>query len=300
MGVDMDPEAPSLNGLRRALSKARSTDALMNIRGSDATHKALPGSRSTTILGPLPQPLEEARPRRKAILRKPVSKHAKKFLKKDAALDEAMAALAKLQGVGALPENASGAGAATRAVFEQARLDELAKRAAAGPETSSPKLTPAERRHALHEQLEAKVKTLAAKLSAVRALQARVDASADPRLKERARVHQNATQGLELLEELAKAARRDACERAIRFREARDRAPDLPHFISILKDDGLSCLQNKQLAEADAKIQKYAKGWETRGAPAPRAAGGADAAPAFAHAPPSPLGSRYHTHVHAA
>ena len=27
---------------------------------------------------------------------------------------------------------------------------------------------------------------------------------------------------------------------------------------------------------------------------------GADAAPAFAHAPPSPLGSRYHTHVHAA
>ena len=51
----MDPEAPSLNGLRRALSKARSTDALMNIRGSDATHKALPGSRSTTILGPLPR-----------------------------------------------------------------------------------------------------------------------------------------------------------------------------------------------------------------------------------------------------
>ena len=102
-----------LSSVRRSLAKVRSAAALLDIRGNDA-RVALPGSRSIPSLGPLPQPMEESRPRRKAILRKPVSKHAKMFLKKESALDTAMAELAKLAGASALPENASGAGALVR------------------------------------------------------------------------------------------------------------------------------------------------------------------------------------------
>ena len=319
MGVDMDPDAPaSMNSLRRSLAKVRSAAALLDIRGNDA-RVALPGSRSIPSLGPLPQPMEESRPRRKAILRKPVSKHAKMFLKKESALDTAMAELAKLAGASALPENASGAGAATRAVLEEARLEELqrepaAKEGADGPETeaaAAARLTPAERRHALHDQLAARVAALAKKLEVVNALQARVDASADPRLKDRARVHQNATQGLELMQELAKQERRAACERAIRFRDARSRTKDLPHFIQILKDEstGLSGLQQDKLKDADELIKKYARGWERKPAAVPPPKSASDrasllaldalGAPAFAHSAPSPLGSRYHTHIHA-
>jgi len=203
------------------------------------------------------------------------------------ALDAAMAEMAKLCGAAAVPDGGSGVGAATRAVLAAA---------ARGPETEAAdddasRLTPAEARHALHDQLAARAADLRSRLDRVAALQAAVDARPDPRLRERDRVAQNARQGLELMAELAREARQDACERALRLRAKHRRDP--PHFIAILSNDGLNAAQQRALADADALVAKHAPKKKPYRAP-----GYAVAPPGAVPAAPSPLGSKYHVLTH--
>lgn len=290
----VEQQAGTGTTMRKKLTKIKSAAALMGNHCDIVGNPALGGSRSATAL----VPMDHTYPRRKPITRKPVGKYAKKLLKRESALDTAMAEMAKLIGTAAIPEGAV-VGAETAAVIEKDRLEALARQPVvqAGPESETPRMTPAEQRHALHNQLAAKVETLTKKLEVVTSLTERVEKSVDPRLKERTRVHQNVTQGLELMEELAKQAKIDACERAIRFRDAESKKPGLPHFIQILKNDGLKCDQMDSLNKADDIIKRFARPmtWKGRNANGPA---GTDDAPrsldrAFDRAPPSPLGSRY-------
>jgi len=296
MGVDALGIHPSeaSNSLRQRLAKVKSAAALME--GGALGHRGAGRSRSGGALEPVRSDAPRAaRPR--AIARKPSSKWQKALALRrsspappvPSALDAAMAEMAKLCGAAAVPTGGSGVGAATRAVIDAERA---AAAAAAAPETEeADRPTPAEVRYALHDQLAEKAATLRRRLDDVARLQAAVETSADPRLAERARVHQNVAQGLELMEELAREARADACERAIRLRAKKTRT--LPHFISILHNDGLSGTQLDALKRADALVRKHAP--EARPYRAP---GYAVPEPTPIAAAPSPLGSRYRVAHH--
>lgn len=110
----------------------------------------------------------------------------------------------------------------------------------------------------LEKALQDKIKALELQIEAIRQKGKAIEKKQDKHIADLDRCLFNAQCGLELMSDLAKEARQDACQRAVQFMDMRLKS-DTPSLIRVINDELLVNTHASTLDEADALIEKHGK-----------------------------------------